>query len=503
VALRGRERGAAGSTLGLPEAPDAPGSWYSGETVSLIEPPLPGASIEQGPRDWQILQQDANGTASIPLRGVYRTNAPEFRVEARVVRESDGAPVTAKTDWTAARLLPDQRWELTLTGIPAGGLYRLETRVWRTNCPDIRPMRGDYVHHLGVGDVWIIAGQSNASGTATGYVEDPPTLGVHLFGNDEQWKLAAHPLEDATRTRHPVTVHGVFQAKSPWLAFGRRLLRETGIPVGLIPTALGGSPLSRWQPGADLYRNMLDMARLSGGGVRGIVWYQGESDCNPRGREDYGARFRRFVEAARADLKRPDLPILTGQLGRYTDAGQDRERHRSWSVVREAQRRAALEIPGVEVIPTIDLELCDEIHLSAPAVVTLGERFAAAALRMVHGRDLPPPGIQLLRTEWVMQPSPTLRVHFQPPPAGWVKVGPVTDFTVEDAMGPVELTAVQLDDRGWVDLRLGRGPAPEGVTLHNHYGANPDYSLRDRDQRPTVAFSRPWRHVAADRLEEH
>lgn len=455
----------------------------------MIDPPLPGASIEQGPKDWQILQRGPDGTAFVSLRGAYRTNATDFRVEARIVREADGAPASANTDWRAATLLPDQRWELTLPGIPAGGLYRLETRVWRTKVPDLRPMRGDYVHHLGVGDVWIIAGQSNASGTATGYADDPPTLGVHLFGNDEQWKLGTHPLEDATRTRHPVTVHGVFQARAPWLAFGRRLLRETRIPVGLIPTALGGAPVARWQPGADLYANMLEMVRLSGGGVRGIVWHQGESDCNQGGREVYGARFRRFVEGARADLKQPTLPVLTGQLGRFTDAGMDRERHRSWSIVREAQRLAAAEIPGVEVIPGIDLPLCDEIHLSASASLTLGDRFAAAALRVVHGRDLPPPGLAFRRTEWVMVPSPTLRVHFDPPAAGWVKVGPVTDFTVEDAMGPVELTAVELDDRGWVDLRLGRGPAPEGVTLHNHYGCDPAYSLRDRDQRPTVAFS--------------
>jgi len=451
----------------------------------MISPPLPGASIETGPSDWQILQQDEDGTAEIALAGVYRTDAPEYRVEARVVREADGAPVTARLDWTAARLLPDERWELRLQGVPAGGLYRLETRVWRTKCPDPRPMRGDYVHHLGVGDLWVIAGQSNASGTGTGYVEDPPTLGVHLLGNDERWKLACHPLEDATLTRHPVTVHGVFQAHSPWLAFGRRLLEELGQPVGLIPTALGGSPLARWQAGGDLYANMMDMVRLAGGRMRGMVWYQGETECWHAGREDYRERFGEFVAAVREGLGAPRLPILTAQLGRFAGP-TDESVEAGWSMVREAQRRAAVEIEGVELVPAVDLPLCDEIHLSAQANVALGRRFAAVVLRAVYGRDLAEPGIRLLEAE---KPRPgTVRLTFGRPAAGWCVVDSGPDFTVEDEAGRVEISETRLDDGGVVELSLARETVGD-VTVHAHWGCTPPVSLRDRDQRPVVAFS--------------
>lgn len=455
----------------------------------MIQPPLPGVSLDHAPQDWQILQQRGDGTAAVALGGVYRTEAPEFRIEARVVREADGAPVTAALDWQPAAVLPDRRWELTLDGIPAGGLYRIETRVWRNKAPDNRPMRGDYVHHLGVGDLWVITGQSNSSGTGTGPVVDPPTLGVHQLGNDEVWKLAAHPLEDATRSLHPITVHGVFQAHSAWLSFARRLMAETGHPIGLLPTALGGSPISRWQPGADLYANMQSMIRVAGGAVRGVVWYQGESDCNPGAIPTYSQRFRAFAEGLRQTYG-PDLPILTGQLSRYANAEGDTIQNRSWSQIREIQRQLSREIPNVHLIPTIDLPLCDEIHVSAAGNVTLGERFAAAALRAAYGKDAPPPGIHLERTEWVPGPSPTLRLHFAAPRPGWVKVGPVRDFTLEDATGPVELTAVETDDRGWVDLRIGRGPGPN-LVAHGHYGCMPSIALRDRDQRSVYAFSIP------------
>lgn len=454
----------------------------------MTDPPLPGASLTRAPQDWQILQQDAHGFALMKLEGIYRNQPRDFRVEARLVRERDGSPVTSALDWTPAALGPERAWSLTLEKIPAGGLYRVETRVWRTNFTDTRPMRGDYVHHLGVGDLWVVAGQSNSSGTGTGPVDDPPTLGVHLFGNDEQWKLACHPLEDATRSRHPITVHGVFQAHSPWIAFGRRLQEELGYPIGLIPTALGGSPLALWQSEAALYQNMREMVRLSGDKVRGIVWYQGESDCNPTASADYGARFQRFVEAVRKDLGASDLPILTAQLGRYTEGGVDQERHRSWSRIREAQRQSARTLPRLALLPSLDLPLCDDIHLSAAANVTLGHRFATEALRLVHGRELPTAGIHLEKAEWRAGDHPTLRLTFQRPVAGWCRVGPVEDFRLEDEQGQIRLASTTPDDAGWVDLYLERAPVGT-VMVHAHYGCFPAAALRDRDQRPVFAFS--------------
>ena len=70
----------------------------------MIDPPLPGASIETGPSDWQILQQETNGVAALELAGVHRTDAPEYRVEVRVVCESNGAPVSAALDRTGEAL---------------------------------------------------------------------------------------------------------------------------------------------------------------------------------------------------------------------------------------------------------------------------------------------------------------------------------------------------------------------------------------------------------------
>jgi hypothetical protein len=142
----------------------------------------------------------------------------------------------------------------------------------------------------------------------------------------------------------------------------------------------------------------------------------------------------------------------------------------------------------VALVSGIDLPLCDDIHLSAAANVTLGHRFASEALRLTHGRTLPPAGIHLEKMEWRLGDHPTLRLMFQRPLAGWCRVGPLEDFRLEDERGPLPLASVTTDDAGWVDLFLERAPVGN-VTVHSHYGCYPAVALRDRDQRPVFAFS--------------
>jgi len=209
---------------------------------------VPGVTILEGPSDWQIIQRNEFGLGSLTCSGTWLTEEKDFSIQARLVDERTNRPIALHLDWQDAQIeIEKSRFEITLIDIPAGGLYRLETRLRRPNSPsDSRPMRGDYVHHLGVGDVYVITGQSNASGTGKGIADDGPMLGVHLFGNDEKWKLATHPLEDATRTLHPITITTIFHGQSPWLSFGKRILEATKIPIGLIPAALGGSGISQW-----------------------------------------------------------------------------------------------------------------------------------------------------------------------------------------------------------------------------------------------------------------
>ncbi|MEW6357220.1 MAG: sialate O-acetylesterase [Planctomycetota bacterium] len=451
-----------------------------------------GVLIDSGPCDWQILQQAANGFASVRLAGRWYAQDNMRRVEVRVVWEATSAPVTESLDWSPVQMNDDNTWSITLTDIPAGGPYRIETRVWRRGGPDERPLRGDYIHHLGVGDLWCIAGQSNASGTGLGIVDDGPELGVHLFGNDEKWKLACHPIEDATNTLHPITITGIFHGHSPWLVFAKALKKHLAIPIGLIPTALGGSALRLWNPKDKgkpvLYENMMDMIAKAGGRIKGIVWYQGESDANSENAAGYKGRFAQFVSCVRKDLSSPDLPILTAQLSRCTTPAPSKEIDRAWTVLREQQRQAARERPNVHVIPTLDLPLSDEIHISAPGCVTLGRRFADVALGRVYGHPASDTFPEITSAEFRDRERRELVLRFDHVPGGWRPLKPPEGFSVEGPDGFIPIEKADYGEGAEIILRLA-GSAENPITVHGGYGRNPDVSVRDANQRPFVAFS--------------
>jgi hypothetical protein len=407
-------------------------------------------------------------------------------VEARIVCEQDQSAVVP---WQRARVQAAGQWEHTFDAIPAGGLYRIETRRMPEGTPPEWGPRGDVVHHVGVGDLWVIAGQSNAAGYGRGPVFDPPELGIHILKNDETWDVAAHPLNDPTGSTHP-NREIANPGHSPYLAFARALRRTLGYPIGLIQTALGNSPLAKWNPvenpDAPLYRNLLHCIRLAGGRVRGVLWYQGESDTNPGLAESYEKRFADFVGRLRADLQSPDLPIVLAQLNRYTGR-QSPEEHRGWSIVREAQRRAR-KLGHVAVVPTLDLPLSDDCHTSPAGNLLLGERKATAALGIVYGRRAAPRFPDISRAARGID-GRLVELTFSDVPSRLQFVAPgEQDFVIEDERGTAAIREARCVARDRVLLKLDRAVS-ERALVHVGYGANPPANLRDAEQNtPVLGF---------------
>ena len=449
-----------------------------------------GAIIEQGPEDWQILQQDESGNGSIELGGRWQYEIPG-QVEARLVWEDTGVPVAAGLDWRAAQTREDGTWEAALKGIPAGGLYRLETRLRTAENPagEWSP-RGDMRHFLGVGDLWVIAGQSNSAGYGRGPCQDPPEMGVHLFRNSERWALASHPMNESTDTRHPVNRENANPGHSPYLQFGRLLKRTLCHPVGLVQTALGGSPLTRWNPGepgpADLFENMVQCVQKAGGKVRGILWYQGESDAGTGAdASTYARRFGRAAAAWREALGDPELPVLTVQVNRVYQP-PDTDADRRWSQVREAQRQAARQSPGTAVVPALDLPLSDHIHTSPAGNVLLGERLARAALGLVYGRKVAWKAPDLARAR---RRGNRVELEFENVVSRMDAVDPEANcFRVDDETGEVPIAAVVYPQDHRVELVLER-PLHGAARVHGGYGMAPATAPADMERfLPMLAF---------------
>lgn len=355
-----------------------------------------GVSISKGPSDWQICQTDGRG-AELHLEGTwgYDSPVPHAAVMVRVVRESDNMPVV---NWQSARMTGahDDRqgsWELELF-VPQGGLYRLETGLdtgWDRKA--VWLARGDLRLHIGVGNLFVIAGQSNAAGYGRDPAWDPPALEVHSLRNNGRWDLAVHPLNESTEAADRPNAEGGVGGTSPYLAFGRRYAAESGLPVGLIPTAIGSTEISQWLPEAPggLYENIISRIGAAGGRVAGILWYQGCSDTrDPQQADAYADRFEEIVYRTRRQLK-ACVPFFTFQLNRRTD-GYDVG---LWRRICEAQRCCAQRIPDVYLMPTIGTGLSDQVHNSSSGNVRLGEDLARqCAGVLLKGQAWQPPAVR-------------------------------------------------------------------------------------------------------------
>ena len=421
-----------------------------------------GVIIESGLQDWQILQQDGEGVARVSLAGRWLTgeSSSEARVLVRVLDEARLQPVTRSLDWSEAETSPDGTWFVELARIPAGGLYRIETSLQLNSGPIEWARRGDMRHHIGVGDIWVIAGQSNAAGYGKTPCFDAPELGIHMFALSGEWRLATHPLSDSTGTRYPVNREGANGSHSPFLAFARHLKDTLGYPVGLIPAALGGSPLARWVPGGsgDLYENMLALLRDAGGMCRGMVWYQGESDTGPEESGMYAEKFERMIGDFRKFTNRPELPVITAQLNRYIGEPYDRPCHEGWEVIREIQRQIARRMDGVEVISTLDLALSDGIHNDSKGNLAIGERMANTVLGAVFCRDVKYRSPDLCAAVLVDSLAVELefehvdgRLHFEN------NIPSQFPFAVRDAGGEVPVASWAFTAKNRLRLNLTRG----------------------------------------------
>lgn len=351
--------------------------------MTFLIPILAAFAITGGLSDSQVLQREATGTATPAVSGTSD-------VQGRLHYRADGG------DWSELTPLLPGAWEVRLPELPAGGPYRIGFRL----IDSAGVIRGETeVRDVFVGDLWILAGQSNMVGRAQikePYSRDPRVRMLSLQG---EWQLATHPLHE-----EPLPPGVTRPGHGPGLEFGRALTKALNVPIGLIACAKGGTSMAQWSPDVGgsgrnaLYANMLAQVKRAGGKVAGVLWYQGENDTGAEPSASYQANFKKFVARLRTDLGRPDLPFHYAQLGRL--ANEVQKFYAEWNVVREAQRTSEVDIAPGHIVATVDLENGDYIHLDRDSQDRLGRRFAHAAVgkggpRFVDARWTSPTELRL------------------------------------------------------------------------------------------------------------
>lgn len=132
-----------------------------------------------------------------------------------------------------------------------------------------------------------------------------------------------------------------------------------------------------WGPAA-LYNGMV--APAIGYGIKGVIWYQGESNASAARAPMYGKVFGAMITDWRRHWRLGNFPFLFVQIANFNASPED-----LWPTVRDAQRRT-LSLVNTGMAVTIDIGNPDNIHPADKQSV--GKRLALAARSIAYGENV-------------------------------------------------------------------------------------------------------------------
>jgi hypothetical protein len=226
--------------------------------------------------------------------------------------------------------------------------------------------------------LYLLAGQSNMAGRGVPGEEDTTAHPRVLVLNQEaQWVPAVDPLHF-----DKPNIVGV----GPGLAFAKAMAdADEDVTIGLVPCAVGGSPISVWRPGAFYkatgahpYDDALERCRVAmeRGVFKGVLWHQGESDSNATDGPLYAERLTELIARLRGELDQPDLLFVAG-----TPADAFVERTPEVHLVIDAIKAVAEGDEHVLWVSGAGLGCkADRVHFDTAAARELGRRYAQAIM---------------------------------------------------------------------------------------------------------------------------
>lgn len=373
-------------------------------------------------------------------------------------------------------------------------------------------------------DIWVMAGQSNMEGC--GYLSEalPSHPKVWAFDMKTQaWTQAADPMHILHESAAPVDfalrksgapadiqARGDEAIRAYWrersrgigaglgLSFAVTYAKATGRPVGLIPAAHGGTSLAQWshekkdEGNRSLYGAMLERIRLAGGNLKGILWYQGESDASVDGAALYPSRFKAWVEAVRRDTGKAELPLFTVQIGCVTDPGRSPQ---GWEEIRRVQLELPGALRGLCVTSAIDLCLNDTIHIDAPGLIRLGRRMARQALTVVERKKFGTgPAFRGLAVRVNDRGLGEVDLDFSGVAEGWFPLRGMTGFSILDPEGRPHpsrgvTAAYRHPEKKSVIVVRTNAALQKGDRIAYGRGLHPHCNVVDGGDMPLCAFS--------------
>ena len=305
----------------------------------------------------QVVQRATPGKGLLRITGELSEDvSPEAAVQVRVVNETRQMPWLQVNSVKGRKIIASYE-------APAGGWWTLEVRIML----DGKEIALGKVPHVGVGEVFVVAGQSNSANH--GEEKQTPQTGLVASFDGTTWRLAEDPQPGAS---------GGGGSFLPPL--GDELARKLGVPIGFVACGIGATSVREWLPkGAtfpnpptiesrvekrpdglwmskgDAYQTFLArMKPLGPRGFRAVLWHQGESDANQKDptRTLRGDLYRQYLETILRESRREigwEVPWFVAQASYHVpgDEGSDDIRAAQASLARDG---IALEGPDSDAL---------------------------------------------------------------------------------------------------------------------------------------------------------
>ena len=294
-----------------------------------------------------------------------------------------------------------------------------------------------------VGDVWLAAGQSNMEfalqqaihgDSLAAMADQQPMIRLLQFDSYAQTTNTAWDSTALVKANELDFFKGAWSENNPQnalrfsavaYAFAQEIVESQSIPVGIIHLSVGGSPQLAWLPRISLESNPnfvgslhpwrqtdylmgwcreratknvslstsafqqhpyapsyifeAGIAPLVPFALRGVIWYQGESDAENA--ELYAKLFPYFVEQWRQQWQE-EFPFYYVQLSSIERS--------SWPYFRDVQRRLLTKLPNAGMAVSSDIGDPQDVHPREK--ITVGKRLAQWAMHREYGMDNIPSG---------------------------------------------------------------------------------------------------------------
>jgi len=423
------------------------------------------------------------------------------------------------------------RWSLYLKAGAAGGPFQM------TVTGDAAGETPLALEDVLVGDVWVASGQSNMEfemRKASTAAEDLPKASLPNLRLLLIKRVASnYPLDDVqSEGWTPSTPETAKEFSAAAWYFAREISEREHVPVGIIDSTWGGTPvdawtrmaalgsdpalnplflswgqmqerqadavlrsallskqaaaakaqgkpapnvpwvprIESWEPG-NLYNAMI--APLTPFPIKGAIWYQGESNGDAQRAPLYGRIFRAMIEDWRRQWNVGSFPFLFVQLANYKN-------NSDWPTLRDEQLKT-LQLANTAMAVTIDIGNPSDVHPTDKK--TVGQRLARAGRVLAYGEQIEFSG-PIFRTASLEDTA--IRARFDHAQGLTAKGGELTGFEVAGADGKFVPATAKIEG---TTIVLTSPEVKQPTAVRYGWDNNPTCNLYNSDGLPASPFS--------------